>query len=67
MNEDERALMRIERKVDSLSIELTDHKERHAMVMDMIMGVGKLLLGIATFFTLVGGAIFGFFKIAKGV
>ena len=64
---DEKELLyRIEKKVDELSLELTDHKERHTMVIDMIMNTGKLIVGIATFFTIVGGAIFGFYKMIKG-
>ena len=65
MDNNEKAWIRVEKKVDALTLELADHKERHAMVFDMFMTVGKLFMGIATFFTIVGGAIFGFYKLVK--
>jgi len=52
--------------VKELSSSLTDHRERHAMVMDMLMTSGKLIVGIATFLTMIGGAIFGFYSFIKG-
>jgi len=53
-------------QVRDMSGELQDHKERHKMVIDVIMTFGKLIMGIATFFTIIGGAIFGFYKFIKG-
>ena len=65
-DEDLSALQRIERKIDELSIEFDDHKGRHKLVMDMIMGFGKFIVGITAVLTFVGGAIFGFYKLLKG-
>ncbi len=66
MEDTQLVLERIERKVDIISVELNEHKERHALVISMIMSTGKLILGITTFFTLLGGAIIGFHNLLKG-
>lgn len=53
-------------EVAGLKHSLKEHKERHAMVMDMLMLAGKLLIGVPTFLSIIGGAVYGFYRMIKG-
>jgi hypothetical protein len=56
----------MDKSVSALSQSLDEHKKRHALVMDMLMTVGKLMIGVPTFLTMIGGAIYGLIRLIKG-
>jgi len=60
-----KTLIRIESKIDNLALELKEHKDRHAIVFDVVVGTGKLIVGITTVISILGGFVLGFYYFVR--